>query len=114
MVHESIHAFDACRVKLDSNNCTHLACTEIRAANLSTDCNFSTEVARGIYKLQGQQQVRARACVCVWSLLHHVCVRVCTAVCEAACGTVHRDAARVCGSGECDAVLLLAHITSVQ
>lgn len=60
MVHESIHAFDHCRVKLDLASCKHLACTEIRAANLSTDCNFSEETNRGIYKLQGQQKVRER------------------------------------------------------
>jgi mitochondrial inner membrane protease ATP23 len=57
MVHESIHAFDHCRVKLDIGSCKHLACSEIRAANLSTDCNFSEETNRGIYKLQGQQKV---------------------------------------------------------
>lgn len=29
MVHETIHAFDHCRVHLDWNNCRHHACTEV-------------------------------------------------------------------------------------
>jgi hypothetical protein len=57
MVHETIHAFDVCRVHLDYNSCKHIACTEVRAANLSTDCNFMEEVNRGIFKFQGQQKV---------------------------------------------------------
>lgn len=43
LVHESIHAFDACRAKVDWSNCVHHACSEIRAATLSGDCNFSRE-----------------------------------------------------------------------
>ncbi|KYQ88412.1 hypothetical protein DLAC_11113 [Tieghemostelium lacteum] len=47
VVHEFIHAFDMCKVKLDTFNCEHLACTEIRAANLSGDCTFDAEAVRG-------------------------------------------------------------------
>lgn len=32
--HELLHMFDACRANLDFNNVEHVACTEIRAANL--------------------------------------------------------------------------------
>lgn len=43
LIHEAIHAFDACRAKIDWSNCVHHACSEIRAATLSGDCNFSRE-----------------------------------------------------------------------
>ena len=46
--HELIHAIDFCRVK-DMNpvhNCVHLACTEIRATNLSAECGFWSELPR--------------------------------------------------------------------
>lgn len=39
LVHEMIHMFDACKHQLDLKNIHHLACTEIRAANL-THCSF--------------------------------------------------------------------------
>jgi len=35
--HELVHAFDTCRARVD--RCEHLACTEVRAANLSGECN---------------------------------------------------------------------------
>ncbi|EFA85021.1 hypothetical protein PPL_02017 [Heterostelium album PN500] len=47
ILHEMIHAYDTCRYDLDTDNCIHLACTEIRAANLSGDCKFSQELGRG-------------------------------------------------------------------
>ena len=34
LAHELIHAYDACRAKMDYRNCLHHACTEIRASNL--------------------------------------------------------------------------------
>jgi hypothetical protein len=44
MVHELIHAVDMCRTKMDPiNNCIHLACTEIRAENLSGECHWLRE-----------------------------------------------------------------------
>ncbi|CAL7950167.1 unnamed protein product [Xylocopa violacea] len=43
--HELIHMFDYCRNKLDLNNMDHLACTEIRAANLC-HCSFLGAVTR--------------------------------------------------------------------
>lgn len=65
LAHELIHAIDMCRAKMDPlHNCMHLACTEIRAENLSGECNMSWEFLRG--KLDGwfghgQQCVRRRA-----------------------------------------------------
>jgi inner membrane protease ATP23 len=47
MMHELIHAYDWCRVDFNPDNCLHIACTEIRAANLSGDCNLAMEVIRG-------------------------------------------------------------------
>nr|CAG4649650.1 EOG090X0CKN [Scapholeberis mucronata]SVE93858.1 EOG090X0CKN [Scapholeberis mucronata] len=46
LVHEMIHMFDACRHDLDFKNVEHLACTEIRAANL-THCSFLSAMAQG-------------------------------------------------------------------
>ncbi|KAL7525191.1 hypothetical protein ACHAXR_000898, partial [Thalassiosira sp. AJA248-18] len=44
MVHELIHAVDMCRTKMDPiKNCIHLACTEIRAENLSGECHWLRE-----------------------------------------------------------------------
>jgi inner membrane protease ATP23 len=46
MVHELIHAIDLCRTKMDPlNNCMHMACTEIRAENLSGECDWTRELA---------------------------------------------------------------------
>ena len=59
LMHELVHAFDHCRVNMDYTSCRHLACTEIRAANLSGDCRWDAEWGRGIFGLRGQQ----RACV---------------------------------------------------
>jgi mitochondrial inner membrane protease ATP23 len=46
MAHEMIHMFDYCRNDLDFKNIDHLACTEIRAANL-THCSFLSAMAQG-------------------------------------------------------------------
>jgi inner membrane protease ATP23 len=47
LVHELIHAIDLCRTKMDPlNNCVHLACTEVRAENLSGECSFIKELPR--------------------------------------------------------------------
>jgi len=48
LIHELIHAVDICRAKMDPlRNCMQLACTEIRAENLSGECNMSWEFLRG-------------------------------------------------------------------
>uniref|UniRef100_A0A3B3TIA3 Mitochondrial inner membrane protease ATP23 n=1 Tax=Poecilia latipinna TaxID=48699 RepID=A0A3B3TIA3_9TELE len=64
VTHELIHAFDHCRAHVDwFNNFRHLACSEIRAANLSGDCSFTNEVSRFNFGLKAhhQQCVRDRA-----------------------------------------------------
>lgn len=39
LTHEMVHMFDYCNNDLDFKNVEHLACTEIRAANLA-HCSF--------------------------------------------------------------------------
>ncbi|KAG7307547.1 hypothetical protein JYU34_007753 [Plutella xylostella] len=46
LAHEMIHMFDYCRNQLDFKNMEHLACTEIRAANL-THCSFMSAWSQG-------------------------------------------------------------------
>nr|CAG4642008.1 EOG090X0CKN [Eurycercus lamellatus] len=46
LTHEMIHMFDACRHKLDFKNIDHVACTEVRAANL-THCSFLSAMGQG-------------------------------------------------------------------
>ncbi|KAL0894041.1 hypothetical protein ABMA27_014103 [Loxostege sticticalis] len=46
LAHEMIHMFDYCRNELDFRNMEHLACTEIRAANL-THCSFTSAWSQG-------------------------------------------------------------------
>lgn len=61
--HELIHAIDYCRAKLDFKNPLHLACSEIRASNLSGDCDWKTEIKRGHFPSARQHLncVRRRA-----------------------------------------------------
>ncbi|KAL8269584.1 hypothetical protein Esti_006501 [Eimeria stiedai] len=40
LLHELLHAFDFARAVVDSGNCMHVACTEIRAVNLSEQCGL--------------------------------------------------------------------------
>ncbi|KAF6000466.1 Has a dual role in the assembly of mitochondrial ATPase [Cyanidiococcus yangmingshanensis] len=54
LVHELIHAFDQCRAYVDWSNCVHHACSEIRAAALSGDCDWIREVARSHFRIGGQ------------------------------------------------------------
>ncbi|KAH9258205.1 hypothetical protein BASA81_003789 [Batrachochytrium salamandrivorans] len=54
VLHELIHAYDYCRVKFDINNCDQLACTEVRAAMLSGDCTFVSEITRMNFGIAGQ------------------------------------------------------------
>jgi len=48
LTHEMIHMFDACRHEMDFKDMHHLACTEIRAANL-THCSFMSAMAQVRY-----------------------------------------------------------------
>lgn len=42
LAHELVHAFDFARAKIDTANIDHIACTEIRAANLSGECEVGS------------------------------------------------------------------------
>ncbi|PSN36776.1 hypothetical protein C0J52_19397 [Blattella germanica] len=58
LTHEMIHMFDYCRNNLDFKNIDHLACTEIRAANL-THCSFLSAWHQGDaspFRIQSQHQ----------------------------------------------------------
>ncbi|XP_059145068.1 mitochondrial inner membrane protease ATP23 homolog [Physella acuta] len=46
LAHELLHAFDSCRAKLDFENLRHLACTEIRAANMF-HCSIGAAMTTG-------------------------------------------------------------------
>jgi hypothetical protein len=67
MVHELIHAIDMCRTKMDPlHNCVHMACTEIRAENLSGECSFFKEFLRmESFAGHGQECVKRRAMLSV-------------------------------------------------
>ena len=43
LMHEMIHMFDYCRFKFDFNNLEHIACSEIRASNI-TYCSISDRI----------------------------------------------------------------------
>ena len=58
LTHEFIHMFDLCRHDLDFKNIDHLACTEIRAANL-THCSFFSASSQGdasLFKIKAAHQ----------------------------------------------------------
>ncbi|XP_051856616.1 mitochondrial inner membrane protease ATP23 homolog [Antechinus flavipes] len=64
VTHELIHAFDHCRAHVDwFANVKHLACSEVRAANLSGDCSLPNEMIRFNFGLKQHHQtcVRDRA-----------------------------------------------------
>lgn len=64
VTHELVHAFDSCRARVDADRCPHIACTEIRAANLSGDCDFMVEARRmPLQLLESGLAGRQRACV---------------------------------------------------
>ncbi|XP_053572720.1 mitochondrial inner membrane protease ATP23 homolog isoform X1 [Bombina bombina] len=61
VTHELIHAFDHCRAHVDwFNNVKHLACSEIRAANLSGDCSLGNELTRFKFGVKEHHQVCVR------------------------------------------------------
>jgi inner membrane protease ATP23 len=47
ITHELIHAFDFCTKKFDLLNCKQIACSEVRAAVMSGDCDWRLELGRG-------------------------------------------------------------------
>ncbi|ORZ10969.1 peptidase M76 family-domain-containing protein [Lobosporangium transversale] len=67
MIHEMIHMYDHCVFNVEWDNLRHHACSEIRAAALSGDCNWLREVRRGNYTFTKQHQecVKRRAILSV-------------------------------------------------
>jgi inner membrane protease ATP23 len=67
LAHELIHAYDNVTTKINWKNKLHVACTEIRAANLSGECAFTKEFKRGNWGIAKQHQecVRRRAVMSV-------------------------------------------------
>lgn len=64
IAHEFVHAYDFCRAEVEPSNCAHIACTEVRAANLSGDCDFTVEARRMPVRLaSGGVAGRQQACV---------------------------------------------------
>lgn len=47
LAHELVHAYDYCANELSFHNLFHHACSEIRAGNLSGDCDPRAELSRG-------------------------------------------------------------------
>ncbi|CAH2277971.1 mitochondrial inner membrane protease ATP23 homolog [Pelobates cultripes] len=61
VTHELIHAYDHCRAHVDwFNNVRHLACSEIRAANLSGDCSLGNELNRFKFGFKEHHKVCVR------------------------------------------------------
>ncbi|TMW60423.1 hypothetical protein Poli38472_000465 [Pythium oligandrum] len=60
VAHELIHAFDHCRAKLDWKSCEHHACSEVRAAALSGDCDWKNEFFRKNFNIAKQHQICTR------------------------------------------------------
>mmetsp|Transcript_30593 Transcript_30593/g.33421 ORF Transcript_30593/g.33421 Transcript_30593/m.33421 type:complete len:190 (-) Transcript_30593:59-628(-) len=67
LAHELIHAYDACRAKINYQNCLQHACTEIRASNLSGECSIAAELSRGHSQVRGggKECVKRRATLSV-------------------------------------------------
>ncbi|XP_065160443.1 mitochondrial inner membrane protease ATP23 homolog [Atheta coriaria] len=76
LTHEMIHMFDYCRNKLDFKNIDHLACTEIRAANL-THCSFMSAWFQGDVSLFNIRQAH-QVCVKNKALQSVLAVRNCS------------------------------------
>lgn len=80
LTHEMIHMYDYCNNKVDFKNIDHLACTEIRAANL-THCSYLSSLFQGdvgLFSIKAKHQVNF--CMCVnfceseGSLQHFSCM----------------------------------------
>eukprot|EP00668_Euglena_longa_P029153 GGOE01036497.1.p1 GENE.GGOE01036497.1~~GGOE01036497.1.p1 ORF type:complete len:190 (+),score=42.29 GGOE01036497.1:71-640(+) len=65
VTHELIHQYDDARANVQSENCLHHACSEIRAARLSGDCRWDVEWGRSNWLLdftmKGKRCVERRA-----------------------------------------------------
>lgn len=64
LAHEMVHAYDHLRFNVDWNDLKHVACTEIRASNLSGECRWANEFFRNKqmkFNMHHQDCVRRRA-----------------------------------------------------
>lgn len=78
VTHELIHAFDHCRAHVNwFTNVRHLACSEVRAANLSGDCSLVNEMFRLHFGLKRHHQWRRwkRSTYQHISEIHNLCAR---------------------------------------
>jgi mitochondrial inner membrane protease ATP23 len=84
ITHELIHAYDDCRVDMKQDNPKHMACTEIRAANLSGDCDFSDELKRTGFRFElgGVQQKCVRKRTLQSLKMHQACAGMTPAAIE--------------------------------
>ena len=58
MIHELFHAYDFCRHKFNfEKDALQVACSEVRAANMSGDCRWTNEFMRGYVAFKGHHQV---------------------------------------------------------
>ena len=93
VVHELVHAYDQCRIKLDWKSCLHHACTEIRASSLSGECSFYEELSRGNFAMStGHQKcVKRRAKLSV--KMNPNCSEITEDAVNAAFTNCHKDTA---------------------
>mmetsp|Transcript_102 Transcript_102/g.187 ORF Transcript_102/g.187 Transcript_102/m.187 type:complete len:223 (-) Transcript_102:12-680(-) len=60
LAHELVHAFDFARAEIDPESCVHMACTEVRAWNLSGEC----DLWRNWFNFLGEDMVnRKQRCI---------------------------------------------------
>ena len=75
LTHELVHSFDDKTVRMDWNDMTHLACTEIRAANLSGECSFKRENLLRFnfgFKSHNQECVKNRAALSISTIREEI------------------------------------------
>ncbi|KAJ3005292.1 Mitochondrial inner membrane protease atp23 [Thoreauomyces humboldtii] len=67
LAHELVHAYDFCTRDVRLEDIRHHACTEIRAASLSGDCEWGREIKRGNLGFFGQFEkcVKRRAALAI-------------------------------------------------
>jgi inner membrane protease ATP23 len=64
LAHEMVHAYDHLRFNIDWSDLKHVACTEIRASNLSGECRWANEFfgnKQMKFNMHHQECVRRRA-----------------------------------------------------
>ncbi|KDN44564.1 hypothetical protein K437DRAFT_256999 [Tilletiaria anomala UBC 951] len=73
LAHEMIHWWDHCRFHVRWDDLRHHACSEIRAASLSGDCNMSREWRRRNFGFTKQHQICARRRAVLSVMANPVC-----------------------------------------